>query len=690
MKIEPNRHQKENRKMRVTKLKNLVILLVLVVFAAACAQQPAAETPQPQAATDTPAEVQPSPEPAELVDVRLTLNFLAGGPQAGFMYAKELGYYEELGLNVIIEEGQGSATTAQLVATGGAQIGFADGPAAMQVRSQGGDVKIIAPILQTNGFALISLKETGIESVDDLRGKTLAVQPGTAQATLLEAVFEANNLPRDEVTVTNIDPAALVGSLLEGRVDAILAGADFQSVQIRDRGFEINEQFYRDIGIPTVGLSIIANDQMIQDQPDVLRRFVEASLRGWDAARQNPQAAAQAVVDQFQVADQEQILKQLEIDLLLVCAPGAETLGAPPEENWEITYQLMTEYLDFPTDRPITDYYTTEFIPADAPRCDTGMAQPAPEPTRPAQMDEVRLTLNFLAGGPQAGFMYAKELGYYEELGLNVIIEEGQGSATTAQLVATGGAQIGFADGPAAMQVRSLGGDVKIIAPILQTNGFALISLKETGIESVDDLRGKTLAVQPGTAQATLLEAVFEANNLPRDEVTVTNIDPAALVGSLLEGRVDAILAGADFQSVQIRDRGFEINEQFYRDIGIPTVGLSIIANDQMIQDQPDVLRRFVEASLRGWDAARQNPQAAAQAVVDQFQVADQEQILKQLEIDLLLVCAPGAETLGAPPEENWEITYQLMTEYLDFPTDRPITDYYTTEFIPSDAPRCP
>ena len=358
--------------MIIKKLSTMLILILLVVLVASCAQQPAPTTPEPQAPVNTPVPVQPTQPPsppAEMDEVRLTLNFLAGGPQAGFMYAKELGYYEEVGLDVIIEEGQGSATTAQLVATGGAQIGFADGPAAMQVRSQGGEVKIIAPILQTNGFALISLKETGIESVDDLRGKTLAVQPGTAQATLLEAVFEVNDLPRDEVEVINIDPAALVGSLLEGRVDAILAGADFQSVQIRDRGFEINEQFYRDIGIPTVGLSIIANDQMIQNEPDVLRRFVEASLRGWDAARDNPQAAAEAVVNQFQVADPEQILKQLEIDLLLVCAPGAQTLGAPPEQNWQTTYDLMTEYLEFPTDKPITDYYTTEFVPADAPAC---------------------------------------------------------------------------------------------------------------------------------------------------------------------------------------------------------------------------------------------------------------------------------------------------------------------------------
>jgi len=50
--------------------------------------------------------------------LKLTLNFLAGGPQAGFMYAKALGLYDKAGINVTIEEGRGSGTTAQLVATG--------------------------------------------------------------------------------------------------------------------------------------------------------------------------------------------------------------------------------------------------------------------------------------------------------------------------------------------------------------------------------------------------------------------------------------------------------------------------------------------------------------------------------------------------------------------------------------------
>jgi NitT/TauT family transport system substrate-binding protein len=301
--------------------------------------------------------------------MKLTLNFLAGGPQAGFMYAKELGYYKDAGIDLTIEEGRGSGTTAQLVATGQTDVGFADAPAAMQLRSKGAPVRIIAPILQTNGFAIISLEGSNIRKPADLIGKKVAVQPGTAQTTLLDAIFSANKIDKSKVDIVNIDPSALVGTLLEKKVDAILAGADFQSVQMRDRGHAIRDIFYRDVGVPTVGLSVIARDDRIKERTDLYRRFVAASLRGWEAARKNPEAASAAVVKQFPTATQDQILKQLKVDLMLVCAPGAKSLGRVPDANWNLTYDLLTQYLGLPKDKPISDYYTNDLLPANAGAC---------------------------------------------------------------------------------------------------------------------------------------------------------------------------------------------------------------------------------------------------------------------------------------------------------------------------------
>jgi len=301
--------------------------------------------------------------------MKLTLNFLAGGPQAGFMYAKALGLYEKAGINLTIEEGRGSGTTAQLVATGQTDVGFADAPAAMQLRAKNAPVKIIAPILQTNGFAIITLEDSGITKPADLAGKRLAVQPGTAQTTLLKAILTANNMDESKVNIINIDPSALVGTLIEKKVDAILAGADFQSVQLRDRGLKVRDIFYRDVGVPTVGLSVIARDDKLTADPELYRKFVAVSLEGWDMARKNPAAAAEAVVKQFPSATKDQIQKQLEVDLKLVCAPGATAMGRVPDQNWQTTYTLLTKYLDLPTTKPVGDYHTNDYLPASAPKC---------------------------------------------------------------------------------------------------------------------------------------------------------------------------------------------------------------------------------------------------------------------------------------------------------------------------------
>jgi NitT/TauT family transport system substrate-binding protein len=302
----------------------------------------------------------------------------------------------------------------------------------------------------------------------------------------------------------------------------------------------------------------------------------------------------------------------------------------------------------------------------------------------------LKLTLNFLAGGPQAGFMYAKELGLYDKAGINLTIDEGRGSGTTAQLVATGQTDVGFADAPAAMQLRAKNAPVKIVAPILQTNGFAIITLEESGIKKPADLVGKRVAVQAGTAQTTLLNAILAANNIDPTKFNAINIDPSAFVGTLIEKKVDAILGGADFQSVQLRDRGLKVVDILYRDVGVPTVGLSIIAQDAKLAADPELYKKFVAVSLEGWDLARKNPGAASAAVIKMFPTANKEQIEKQLAVDLKLLCATGATALGRVPDKNWQITFDLMTTYLSLPKDKPIGDYYTTEFQPADAPKCP
>jgi len=237
------------------------------------------------------------------------------------------------------------------------------------LRAKGAPVKVIGTIFQTNAYAIISLEETGIKTPQDLIGKRIAVIPGTAQTTMLDAIFSANKIDKSKVDLFNIDSSSAVGVLLEKKLDAILAGADFQSVQIRDRGFKINEILYRDVGVPSVGHSIIARDDRLKADPELYRKFVSVSLRGWDEARRNPEAAAAAMTEAFPVSNKETTQKQSMVAFKLLCAPGATRLGQVPEKNWQITFELLTAYLGLTKDRPVSDYYTDEFIPANGPAC---------------------------------------------------------------------------------------------------------------------------------------------------------------------------------------------------------------------------------------------------------------------------------------------------------------------------------
>jgi NitT/TauT family transport system substrate-binding protein len=287
--------------------------------------------------------------------------------------------------------------------------------------------------------------------------------------------------------------------------------------------------------------------------------------------------------------------------------------------------------------------------------------------------------------------MYAQQLGYYREAGLDVTINQGTGSVTTADEVAAGKSDMGLADAPSAMGVIAAGGALEIVAPILQTNAYSIMSLKASNITSVKDLAGKTIALQPGTAQTALLNAIFAVNGMTASQVSTESVASSAIDGVLLGGNVTAILAGADTQAPEMEATGAQLNQLMYDAVGAPTIGLSILANEHFVQTDPGAVAAFVDASLKGWAAAKKDPSAAAQAVFNQFPSAGTEaEFLVDLKVDLPHLCsAAGATHIGAVPTAAWEKTYKLLTTYDQLPTVLPLEDYYTTEFEPKDAPTC-
>src|SRR5499427_4752764 len=122
--------------------------------------------------------------------------------------------------------------------------------------------------------------------------------------------------------------------------------------------------------------------------------------------------------------------------------------------------------------------------------------------------DAVSLRLNWYFGGLHVPFYYGKEKGYYAAEGIDLTINEGRGSANTVQVVAAGSDTFGLADSSSVINTAAKGGDVKSVMSLLNSTGYSVVSLAETGIKTPKDLEGKRLAVSPGDPLGSLFQAL--------------------------------------------------------------------------------------------------------------------------------------------------------------------------------------
>jgi len=293
------------------------------------------------------------------------LNWTAGGPNAGFAAAVGEGYYKAAGLDVTVVQGNGSGNTAQLVASGRSQLAYADAVAIAQLVAKGAPMKIVSTIYQSNPNAVNALKKTGIKSIADLKGKKVGVPAGGSQGPMLPLLLQANGLKEADLTLMNMPVAAMVPSLLQGQVDAILGSSDAYQIQLEMQGAELTNFAFADNGVPTVATSIFASGDFIKQNPEVLKKFIAASLKGWSFALDNPAKAIEHVKAIFPDVNVKLATAELAAITPLFCSGGAKYVGKAEDAHWVRTQKLLSEVKLLPEGQDPKSYYTNEYLPAD-------------------------------------------------------------------------------------------------------------------------------------------------------------------------------------------------------------------------------------------------------------------------------------------------------------------------------------
>ena len=298
-----------------------------------------------------------------LVPVTFQLNWTAGGPNAGFAIAEAEGLYQDAGLDVTLVEGTGSGPAAQLVANNQAQLGFADATAVSQLVAKGAPVKVIAPVYQASPNNVLALADSDISSIADLKGHTVGMPQGSSQAAMLPLLLGANGLTDTDFDLVNIPPTSLVPALMEGRVDAVMGGVDSTTVQLKLRGANYDEYIWANNGVSTVAQSIFGRDTFLAENPDLVRRFVAASLQGWAIAREDPARAMDALERVFPDVARDSAEAELAGIAPLMCGGDAKFIGRAEPELWARTVDLLSKVDLLPDDQSPESLYTNDYLP---------------------------------------------------------------------------------------------------------------------------------------------------------------------------------------------------------------------------------------------------------------------------------------------------------------------------------------
>lgn len=297
--------------------------------------------------------------------------------------------------------------------------------------------------------------------------------------------------------------------------------------------------------------------------------------------------------------------------------------------------------------------------------------------------DSVSLRLNWYLGGLHVPFYYGREIGAFRDSGIELTINEGRGSANTVQVVAAGSDTFGMADSSSLIGLASRGAEIKSIMSLLNSTGFAVVSLASTGIRAPKDLEGKSLAVSAGDPLGQLFRALAAHNKLDMNKIRFVQVDPAAKVATVLEKRADALLGGADDQYFLIKYQGQEPHALRFADHGANIVGMTIVTQLATIRDKSDMVRRFARASVRSWEEAKKNPQAAVAAALKAKPDLNAASTLDQMLVDFELLDSENSKgRIGVGAQKDWEQTIDLLKQYRDLQTTQPWTAFHTNEFL--------
>jgi len=304
----------------------------------------------------------------ELTPITLKLKWVHFAGYAGFYMAQEKGFYEDARLDVTLLPGDFSDPFPDVVGdvmSGRADFGEINGQSLLEAFGEGNDFKAIMATFQLSPHVFFSLKESNISSPGDFAGKKLGLIFDNKMGKILyPSIMEKVGVdPASTTIVPYLDPISVLTS---GEVDVADGWRTYQPYEFNQADIEVNMIFPEQYGLRGYDTVVFTPQKMIDENPEIVRAFVHASIKGWEYALDHPEEAVTLTMSNVteESSDDEEFQRfSFNAQAPLIRPTGGKPIGHMDFQQWFNFYNVMESQGLIENEFEVRDMYTNEFIP---------------------------------------------------------------------------------------------------------------------------------------------------------------------------------------------------------------------------------------------------------------------------------------------------------------------------------------
>ncbi|MEZ5784967.1 MAG: ABC transporter substrate-binding protein [Xanthobacteraceae bacterium] len=311
------------------------------------------------------------PAAAEPTKIKMVLNWKYQGPQGWFFLAQDRGYFDAEGLDVTMDQGNGSGAAVPLVANGTYDVGFGDINALIEFAAKRPEDAPIAVYQMYNQppFTVAVKADSAIKSPKDFEGKTLGGAANDGALKLFPALCGVAEVDCSKVKITNFQPNLREQMLMQGQVDGVFGYVN--TIRFSAKLIGVKEDALRYINYGNYGMdlysnAIIVSKKLVEENPKAVEGLVRAINKGLKDALKDHDAAVAAVAKREPLinvkVETERLVATLQDEMN---HPEIAEIGFGNinPERLKKSINILVKAKDLPRTPAVSEIFTTKFLP---------------------------------------------------------------------------------------------------------------------------------------------------------------------------------------------------------------------------------------------------------------------------------------------------------------------------------------